>query len=294
MSTDTAAGSTLAHTFIAARAELRAAGLAEADRDARLIVAHALGLAPTAPLTQPDAGIEPDSLRKIRQHLARRLGGEPVSRILGSRGFWTLDLDIGPAVLDPRPDTETVVTLALDHIRAGGRTDVDLAVLDLGTGSGAILLALLSELPQAHGLGLDISAEAVAVAAANAEKSGLSKRSRFLIGDFGAPPPGRYDLVVSNPPYIRSGDIPSLAVEVRAHDPLISLDGGPDGLDAYRRIFAQLGNMLSPAGIGVFEHGAGQSAEVAHLAESCGLTVFDNRCDLAGHARALAVRPHPA
>lgn len=218
---------------------------------------------------------------------ARRLAGEPVSRIVGTRGFWTLDLAIGPATLDPRPDTETLVEAAL--AACPGRVA---RVLDLGTGSGALLLALLSEWPGAWGVGIDRAPAALSIAAANARAHALGDRARFVASDWAAAlsADARFELIVSNPPYVRTGDVGTLAREVRDHDPLLALDGGADGLDAYRALMPPLRSHLAPGGVAVLELGEGQSEDVARLAEGLGLRVEACRRDLAGIERAIVLR----
>jgi release factor glutamine methyltransferase len=213
----------------------------------------------------------------------RRLAGEPVDRIIGSRGFWTLDIAVTPAVLSPRADTETVVRAALDH--AGRPRDI----LDLGTGSGAILLALLAELPDATGVGVDASAEALKVAEANARSNGLAGRAAFLLGGWDAALGQLFDLVVSNPPYIPTADIAGLDPEVRDHDPHLALDGGADGLDAYRAILPLLPRLLTDDGFAVLEIGFGQGAAVSALSAASGLRVVEIRPDLGGVPRAVVL-----
>jgi release factor glutamine methyltransferase len=221
--------------------------------------------------------------------LARRLAREPVDRVLGRRGFWTLDLAVTSAVLSPRSDTETIVRAALDAVKRKG----PLAILDLGTGSGAILLALLAELPEATGVGVDLSPDALDVARANAKANGLGDRAMFEHGDWGTLLGRHFDLVVSNPPYIPSGDIPGLDPEVRDHDPPLALDGGMDGLDAYRAILPLLPRLLADGGSAVLEIGIGQSDDVARLAGDAGLKVLEIRADLGGIPRAMVLELNP-
>ena len=189
----------------------------------------------------------------------------------------------------PRPDTETVVELALQLLRAGGKLDRPLRIADLGTGSGAILLALLSELPAAQGFGTDISEGALQTAGANAARAGLSDRATFIACDYASGLSGSFDLIVSNPPYIRSADIDGLAAEVRNHDPLAALDGGADGLDAYRALIPQAARLLAPGGPLVVEAGQGQSGPIQALMATAGLmAVIAPKADLAGIPRAVA------
>src|SRR6185437_12503829 len=196
---------------------------------------------------------------------------------------------LSPATLVPRPDTETLVELALEIQRASGAPNRPLRVADLGTGSGAILLALLSELPQAHGVGTDISTEALQTAETNAARAGLSDRASFVICDYASGLSGVFDLIVSNPPYIRTADIADLAAEVRQHDPIAALDGGPDGLAAYRALIPQAAGLLTPGAALVVEAGLGQSADIEALMKVSGLTCGrPPKADLAGIRRAVA------
>ena len=231
-----------------------------------------------------------DQAAHIDSVAARRLAGEPVARITGTREFWSLPLTVTPAVLVPRPETETVVELALALADRGGPRDRAMRIADLATGSGAILLALLTELPNATGIGTDIDRDALAVAQRNAEKLGFGNRASFLIADYGTALDGSFDLVVSNPPYIASADIASLAREVREHDPRLALDGGKDGLDAYRAIAADAPRLLASGGHLVVEIGAGQQHDVEELFTKNRLAIAAVRHDLSGVARAIAAR----
>jgi release factor glutamine methyltransferase len=217
----------------------------------------------------------------------RRLAGEPLSRIVGRRGFWTLDLEVTQDTLDPRPDTETVVEAARDMILLTRTKDAALHILDLGTGTGAILLALLAEFPNACGLGVDISPAAIAVAQRNAEHASLDQRARFQQGNWIAGLSGQFDLIVSNPPYIPSAEIPGLDREVRDHDPLLALDGGNDGLACYRSILPGIPALLASDGFAILEFGQGQGASVQPLAEAAGLSVVEFRNDLSGIERSI-------
>src|SRR5690349_1476564 len=223
-----------------------------------------------------------------------RLAGEPVARILGQKEFWGLPLKLSAATLVPRPDTETVVEFALQILRADGALDRPLRIADLGTGTGAILLALLSELPAATGTGTDISTEALDTARANALALGIGTRATFVACDYASGLSGRFDLIVSNPPYIRSADIAGLAVEVREHDPLAALDGGDDGLDAYRALIPQAASLLAPDAALIVESGIGQSGAIEALMTAAGLVpAGPPRADLGGILRAVAGRRLP-
>lgn len=262
-------------------------GIAEATADARILLAHALGLNRTELAIQGRRTLEACELERIGQLAARRLRGEPVARILGQREFWSLPLTVAPAVLVPRPETETVVEAALDHIEREGLKRAQLRLLDMGTGSGALLLALLSELPNATGIGTDISIGAVACARANAARNGLAARCDFVVADFAAGLRGSFDLIVSNPPYVARGDIDKLPREIKDYDPLLALDGGRDGLDAFRAIAAMAPSLLAPRGCLAVEMGAGQESAVRGLFNTMGLKVSEVRADLAQIPRAL-------
>jgi release factor glutamine methyltransferase len=263
----------------------RQAGLDSPELDARLLVGHALGLGHTELMVDGNRGLGKD-LDALENLAARRLAREPVARIFGLKEFWGLTLKLNEATLVPRPETETVVEAALAAIDQAGPRDRALRIADLGTGSGALLIALLHELPNAMGFGTDISDEALAAARGNASRLGLGSRTEFIVTDFGAALIGRFDLVVSNPPYIPSGDIATLAPEVR-RDPRRALDGGVDGLDAYRTIAGQAAGLLKPDGMLVVELGIGQQPAVTALFHAAGLAPQPARLDLAGIPRAL-------
>lgn len=272
------------------RDRFRSAGLDTPELDARLLVALALDLSPDRLPFLGREAVSPAVRARADAFARRRLDGEPVGRIRGEREFWSLPFRLSPATLEPRADTETLVATALALVagRAPGRP---LRLADIGTGSGAILVALLHELPEAIGTGIDISAEAVETARENAFSAGVAGRALFAVGNYlDALAPG-VDLLVSNPPYIPSAEIATLAREVRAHDPLRALDGGPDGLDAYREILAAAPAVLAPDGILLLEIGAGQEDDIARLAETAGLPVIGHHRDLAGHVRVLECRP---
>jgi release factor glutamine methyltransferase len=267
-------------------------GLSTPELDARLLVAHALRLDHAALAAQAARALTAAEADAVAVLAARRIDREPVARIIGVKEFWGLDFRLNPATLVPRPETETVVEAALDALDRSQPRDAVRKVADLGTGSGALLLALLSELPLAHGCGTDRSAQALGCARANAAALGLAGRASFLACDFGAALKGPFDLVVSNPPYVAHGDIAALAPEIRAFDPPLALDGGPDGLDAYRAITTTARDLLLPDGILVLELGIGQLGAVEGLLPAAGLVALGApRRDLLGIARALAVKP---
>ena len=262
----------------------RAAGLDEPEREATLAITHACHIRPVALIAAPEAALGA-AAGALEALVRRRLAGEPLSRIVGRRDFWTLSLSVTPDVLDPRADTETLIEAALAGLRE--RKSETLSLVDFGVGSGAILAALLTELPNARGLGVDRSDAAAAVARANLARLGLAGRSEVRVADWGAGLEGPFDLIVSNPPYIASDEIAALALEVREHDPRLALDGGPDGLDAYRALAPQIARLLAPRGLFALEFGAGQGPEVAALLSAAGLRVDGFRRDLGGHARVV-------
>jgi len=266
---------------------MKTAGLDTPVLDARLIVQHALGVDWHTLFLKDDLPLADDERRRLEDQLARRAAHEPVSRIVGRRHFWTLDLAVTPETLDPRPDTESVIESVIAAIPDRSRP---LQVLDLGTGTGALLLALLVEYPHAAGLGIDRSPGALAAAAANASSHGLDARARFAEGDWCAGLAGSFDVIVSNPPYITEPDLAGLPPEVRDYDPSFALDGGPDGLNAYRAILPALSTLLAPRGLAVVEIGAGQSDAVIRLGEESGLAVTSRRKDLSGVERAIGFR----
>ena len=268
-----------------ARAILAAAGLDDAALEARLLALEALGIGALDLLMHGDVPIGETGAVALAGFIARRLAREPVSRILGLREFWGLPFRLSPDTLVPRPDTETIVETAL-----GGIADraAPLTLLDLGTGSGAILVALLHELPNAWGIGLDRAPAALATARDNAALNGVAERAAFLCGDWANALAGRFDLVVSNPPYIPAADIPDLDPEVVLHDPLAALDGGPDGLAAYRILLGQAGRLLAPGGRLVLEIGYDQTESVSALGIAAGFPAPELTRDLGGRPRALA------
>ena len=287
------AGASVSETLHLIAQSFRNAAIAEADVDARVLVGHALRLDRARLIAQSDRILEAREIDAISALCARRLKREPVSRILGQREFWSLPLRVTPDVLVPRPETETIVEAALDFVVRGGLRMEKLRILDIGTGSGALLLALLRELPHATGVGTDISASALDVARSNAAQCGLVPRSTFVICDFVSSLQGPFDLVVSNPPYICHGDIASLQPEVRDYDPSIALDGGDDGLAAYRKIAADIKRLLAQGGRLYVELGVGQEAAVRQVFTKAGLIVGAARNDLAGIPRVLGASALP-
>ena len=249
---------------------------------------------PTGATAPAEASRLFDEAEAIEKYVSRRIVREPVARILGHKEFWGLPLLLSPATLVPRPDTETVVELALEMLRAVPPPDHRLRIADNGTGSGAILLALLSELPDAFGIATDVSVAALRTASANAVNLGLARRAAFVACNYAAALSNPFDLIVSNPPYIRSTEIAELASEVRDYDPHRALDGGTDGLDAYRVLVPQAARLLAHRGVLVVEVGQGQSGDIEELITATGLMLErPAKTDLAGIRRAVAGRRLP-
>lgn len=287
-------GQTVEAVRRALTARLRSGGIESAELDARLLTGAVLGLDLTGMIVAATRVLTEGESSRLTQFAQRRLAGEPVARILGEKEFWGLPLRLTPETLVPRPDTEAVVELALEMLRARRPSNCPLRIADLGTGSGAILLALLSELMEAQGFGTDISAGALQTATANAAQAGLADRATFIACDYACGLDGPFDLIVSNPPYIRSADIDGLAPEVRNHDPLAALDGGADGLDAYRTLIPLAARLLAPGGALVVEAGQGQSGDIEALMTAAGLTPGTSpKADLAGILRAVGGRRMP-
>jgi release factor glutamine methyltransferase len=267
---------------------LEAYGVEEARLDARALLLAAAGISHAQLVLDPRAPLGPETASRLAGYAARRAAREPVSRIMARRGFWTLDLNVAPDVLDPRADTETLIVLAL-RLTANRRGE-PLSILDLGSGSGAILCALLAESPAAWGVAIDVSAPACAATRVNLAALGLASRASVARGRWGDAISARFDVVVSNPPYIKSADIATLAPEVALHDPTLALDGGADGLGCYREIAADLRRLLNEDGVALFEAGADQSAEISAILEGAGLEIVGVERDFGGHERAIAAR----
>ena len=286
---------------------LTAAGIGNPRLEARLLLAAALAVEPVAVFGYPERLVTADEDNRITDSIRRRLNHEPLAHILGRREFWSLPFRVSPATLIPRPDSETLVQAALDWVR-----DMDCRVepgndepknvmpgldpgihgpairlLDLGTGSGCLLLAVLSELPEATGLGIDASPKALEVARLNAADLGLADRADFRQGNWAEGLEGPFDLILSNPPYIPTGDIPGLMPEVRDFEPASALDGGPDGLDAYRCLLPEFVRLLAPGGAAFLEVGQGQAPAVAALGRAAGLALLGLYPDLAGIERCV-------
>jgi release factor glutamine methyltransferase len=277
--------STYGEALAAGRAVLAEAGVRSAAVDARLLMGHASGLDAAALISRGREAVPALAEAAFRSHLNRRMAGEPVDRILGEKEFWGLRLELGPATLAPRPETETLVTAVL--ARARKEWPADLRICDLGTGSGAIVIALLAELPAARAVATDISAEALRIAGRNAERHGVADRACFEEIGFADGPAGPFEVVVSNPPYICSADIDALDREVRDFDPRAALDGGADGMDACRAILSRAPALLEAGGLMALEVGHDQAEAVGRLCRAHGMVDLSFENDLGGTARVV-------
>jgi release factor glutamine methyltransferase len=252
-----------------------------------LLVGAATGESTAGMIARPERRLSVQESGLLSAMTARRCAREPMAHILGRREFWSLDFEVSADVLTPRPDSETLIEAAVQSAPAAGEP---FRVLDLGTGSGCLLLALLHEYPAASGVGVDISPAAIALARRNAERLGVGARSSFTVGDWTTSIAGRFDIVVSNPPYIASPEIEGLEPEVSRYEPRGALDGGGDGLDAYRALLPLMSEILTPGGTALFEMGAGQGEAVSSLAQACGLVIEGLRPDMAGIPRVAIMR----
>jgi len=284
------AGTTARAAFEQLRAAFAAAGLDTPEADARLLIGHVLGFEPRRLVLEGARIVDADAAARLADLAARRLAREPVARLIGHWSFWGMDFALSPETLVPRPETETLVEAVLgfaDH--HGGRARA-FVLADLGTGTGAILAALLRELPEARGIAVDLSLGAARTAQENLRTLGLSRRARVVAGSWaGALAQGAFDIVVSNPPYVTPAEIEGLDPEVRTHDPRLALDGGEDGLDAYRALVPEALAALRPGGLLALEVGETQAHAVASLLAAAGaLPAGPPRRDLLGHARVVA------
>jgi release factor glutamine methyltransferase len=277
---------TLVSLWTDVRRRLEAAGIETPVFDARLLVEAGAGVSRLDIVTDPRRPVTDEQVAAVDALVRRREAREPVGHIIGRRHFWTLDLFVSPAVLIPRPETELLVETVLHAIAP----DAPARVLDLGIGSGAISLAILSERKNATCVGVDISDGALAVAQANADALGVADRLELKHGGWDVSLDGAFDLVLSNPPYVATKDIDTLAPEVARFEPRLALDGGPDGLDAYRAIIARLPHLLPPGGVFAFEVGKGQAEAVTALTQAAGLSAEPPRRDLAGIPRVVSGR----
>lgn len=289
MSADLTLGALLA----SARQRLKAAGIDTAAIDARLLVEAATGLSRLDLLTRSDETVTTDVAARLASWIDRRAKGEPVGRILGMASFHGLDFALGPDTLEPRPDTEVLVDVALGAARQGKLPGVSpdgtgLRLLDIGTGTGAIAVTLLNKLPGGTGLATDLAPGAIDTARANAARHGVADRLAFVVGSYFEPVEGKFALIVSNPPYIASAVIAGLDPEVRLHDPMLALDGGADGLDGYRLLAAGADDHLLPGGMLALEIGYDQGEAVSRLLSDADFTSIEIHRDLGGRDRVVA------
>lgn len=266
---------------------LAEAGIVEARREARLLVALAASVEPATVLGWPERRLDEGAEARLEELARRRASREPYARLVGKRQFWSLDFALSSATLDPRPDSETLIESALELLPDRGAS---LRLLDFGTGSGCLLLALLSEFANATGVGVDLQPGAAALARRNAAALSLAGRAAFVVGNWGGALAGQVDVILANPPYICSESIDSLAPEIARYEPRVALDGGRDGLDAYRALAGETRRLLRSGGMGFFELGEGQAPAVVALMAAAGLTVMSSRRDLAGIERVLVVK----
>jgi release factor glutamine methyltransferase len=279
-----AAGIAVGTALADAATRLSAAGISDARREARLLVAEALGCDAARVLGFPESAMTAAAGRRLDELIARRSAREPVSRILGYREFWSLRFELSPETLDPRPDSETLIESGLGAL---GERERVYRVLDFGTGSGCLLLALLSELPNALGTGVDLSEGALETARRNAAALGLRGRTQFVRGNWGEGLSGEWDVILANPPYIPSHGLPTLMPEVACYEPKLALDGGTDGLQAFRALAPEIARLLAPTGVAAIEVGAGQAPTVAAIMTGAGLVLRAIRHDLSGVDRCL-------
>lgn len=285
-------GVTIGQTVSWLTANFSKAGLPSPQLDAKLLTAHVLNISVERlflDAAQPLSAVE---IARLGAALNRRVNREPVSRICGVREFWGLPFKLNQATLDPRPDSETVISALLTLCDREGRRAEALKLLDLGTGTGCLLLSALSELTNATGVGVDISREAVAMARENAILQGVSDRADFIISDWLENVAGVYDFALGNPPYVKAGEIDSLELEVSRYDPRAALDGGPSGMERYGIIIPALAESLAPRGWAILEAGEGQAAAVAELLKRHGFGEIEIFPDLGGISRVVAGKRH--
>ena len=277
------ASPTAAEALRRATETLARAGVIAARLEARLLVALGLGVSPEALLLRAERVFGEAEQARLDTLLRRRIRHEPIAHILGEREFWSLPFRVTRDTLIPRPETETLVEAVLEHRPSAEHP----SILDLGTGTGCLLLALLHERPNAHGVGVDLSDAVLAVARANAESLGLSERARFVLSSWGAGVDGRYDVVVSNPPYVRTSEIETLSPDVALFEPRLALDGGEDGLARFRELVPQLRSVLNPDGLVALEVGIGQADAVGAMLAAVGIPVAARISDLSGVLRCI-------
>lgn len=267
-------------------AALKEAGVDSANLDARLLLARVLGVRREYLTMHSDSTLSDIELSAYETMIERRVAREPMAQILGEREFWSLNFRVTSDTLTPRPDSETVIEAVLDYVP---RRDARLMMADFGTGTGCLLLSLLSEFPNAHGLGVDVSEAALDVAQKNAQSLGLAERAHFYHANWGEGVMGRYDVIVSNPPYISEADMKTLAPEVVEFEPRGALVAGEDGLSAYRELMPHIKRLLAPHGVAVLEFGKDQHDDVMAIAKDHGLKALELQSDLAGIIRCVVL-----
>jgi release factor glutamine methyltransferase len=277
----------LADVHVQARSRLTTAGIEGADLDARLLVEWVTGFDRLETFRNPDNPVANDVLTRLDSVLTRRIDGESVHRIIGKREFFGLEFLLSGDTLEPRPDTEALVELALPFLRQRVAESGIADLIDLGTGTGAIAIALLSQIANLRAIGVDMARGALATARDNAHLNKVSSRFAALHSNWFTEVTGGFDMIISNPPYIRSRDIPALQTEVSVHDPMLALDGGPDGLEPYRIIAAQAGNHLRAHGAIAVEIGFDQRTDVEAIFAATGFALKGLQKDIAGHERAM-------
>jgi release factor glutamine methyltransferase len=268
--------------------QLDAAGVPGSTLDARLLLCHATGLTLERIVGYSERPLSRDECERFESLLLRRIAREPLSQIVGWREFWSLPFKVTSDTLTPRPETETLVEAALAHLP---KCSAVRRILDLGTGTACLLLALLSELPGSEGVGVERSERAARIARENVCRLGMSSRVLLVVGDWDTCIAGRFDLVVSNPPYIRDDSIAGLEPEVARHEPRMALAGGPDGLACYRALAPVLARRVAPGGFAILEVGAGQANDVEAIFAGAGVVPVARRSDLAGIERCLIMAP---
>ncbi|WP_244265695.1 peptide chain release factor N(5)-glutamine methyltransferase [Polycladidibacter hongkongensis] len=280
-------GLRLEQLLIETRCLLKDAGISEAALDARILVSEASGIAAASLPLEFDRVLSPDVAEQVRLWAGQRVAGKPVHRIIGWREFWGLRFTLGPDTLEPRPDTETLVEVALRWVDAQGLREAPLKLADIGTGSGAIAVAMLSELPNAQCVAVDLSAGALTTARKNAEANGVGARFLPVQADYVSALSGGFDMVLSNPPYIRSRVVAELSEEVRTHDPMLALDGGDDGLTPYPVLLQNASHLLRKGGAMMLEIGFDQAADVLDIAKKNNAIFARCHQDLAGQDRVI-------
>lgn len=277
---------TIAEALADAVRQLEEAGVESAHLDARLLLARVLNVGREYLVMHHDTSLSDAELIAFDALVDRRASREPMAQILGEREFWSLNFLVTADTLTPRPDSETIIATVLDYVP---NPNARMMIADFGTGTGCLLLSLLTEFPNAHGLGVDISPAALAIAGKNAALHGLMDRAHFHHTSWGENVHGRYDIIVSNPPYIRESDMDELAPEVVEYEPHSALVAGKDGLDAYRALMPHVKRLLAEKGVAALECGMGQSADVAAIAKAYGLRHLETCCDFAGIDRCVVL-----